>query len=74
MAATVKVKEYGVEKYSNGQQRRHHQQTVWRGSALYQSSSPTSKFSFINNIVGVFETEVDDDSSNVIQKAWEWKY
>jgi hypothetical protein len=39
MAATVKVKEYGVEKYSNGQQRHHHQQqqqTVWRGSALYQ--------------------------------------
>ncbi|MBD0361136.1 MAG: hypothetical protein ICV56_10545, partial [Nitrososphaeraceae archaeon] len=24
MAATVKVKEYGVEKYSNGQQRHHH--------------------------------------------------
>jgi hypothetical protein len=31
------------------------------------------KFFFINNLVGVFETEVDEDSSNVIQKVWEWK-
>lgn len=70
MAASAKVTEYGEGKNSNGQ---HHQQTTWRGSAFYQSSSSTSKISFLNNIVGVFETEVDDDSGNIIQKVWEWK-
>lgn len=68
MAASAKVTEYGERKNSNGQQ---HQQTTWRGSAFYQSSS-TSKISFLNNL-GVFETEVDDDSGNIIQKVWEWK-
>jgi hypothetical protein len=70
-AASAKVKEYGVGKYSSGQHP-HHKQTVWRGSTFYQSSS-TGKFSFLNNIVGVFETEVDGDSGNVIRKVWEWK-
>jgi hypothetical protein len=66
--------EYGVGKYSNGQQQHSHKQTVWRGSTFYQSSSSSdTKFSFLNNIVGVFETEVDDNSGNVIQKVWEWK-
>lgn len=75
-AASVKVTEYGVGKYSNGQQQHHHhphKQIVWRGSTFYQSSSSDTKFSFLNNIVGVFETEVDDNSGNVIQKVWEWK-
>jgi hypothetical protein len=51
------------------------QQTIWRGSAFYQSSSSLikGKISFLNNIVGVFETEVDDNAGNVIQKVWEWK-
>jgi hypothetical protein len=70
-AASAKAKEYGVGKYSSGQHP-HHKQTVWRGSTFYQSSS-TGKFSFLNNIVGVFETEVDGDSGNVIRKVWEWK-
>jgi hypothetical protein len=70
-AASAKVKEYGVGKYSSGQHP-HHKQTVWRDSTFYQSAS-TGKFSFLNNIVGVFETEVDGDSGNVIQKVWEWK-
>ena len=71
-AASAKVREYGVGKYSSGRQ--HHQQTVWIGSAFYQStSSSDGKFSFLNNTVGVFETEVDNDSGNVIQKVWEWK-
>ena len=60
-------------KYSNGQHHHPHKQTVWRGSTFYQSSSSDTKFSFLNNIVGVFETEVDDNSGNVIQKVWEWK-
>ena len=73
-AASVKVTEYGVGKYSNGRQQQHpHKQIVWRGSTFYQSSSSDTKFSFLNNIVGVFETEVDDNSGNVIQKVWEWK-
>ena len=71
-ADSAKVREYGVGKYSSGRQ--HHQQTVWIGSAFYQStSSSDGKFSFLNNTVGVFETEVDNDSGNVIQKVWEWK-
>jgi hypothetical protein len=40
------------------------------------SSSLTSsngKLAFLNNIVGVFETEVDNVSSDVIEKVWEWK-
>ena len=47
------------------------QQTIWRGSAFYQSSSSLikGKISFLNNIVGVFETEVDDNAGNVIQKV-----
>jgi hypothetical protein len=49
--------------------------TVWRGSAFYRTSSPTSsgKLSLLNNIVGVFETEVDNISSDVSEKVWEWK-
>jgi hypothetical protein len=49
--------------------------TVWRGSAFYRTSSPTSsgKLSLLNNIVGVFETEVDNISSDVSEKVREWK-
>ncbi len=73
-AASVKLTEYEVGKYSNGQQQHHpHKQIVWRGSTFYQSSSSDTKFSFFNNIVGVFETEVDDNSGNIIQKVYEWK-
>ena len=75
-AIYAKVKEYGVGKYSSGQQHHQQQQTIWRGSAFYQSSSSSytdSKISYLNNIVGVFETEVDDNSGNVIQKVWQWK-
>jgi hypothetical protein len=75
-AASAKVKEYGVGKYSSSRQQHHQQQqTIWRGSAFYQSysSSTDSKISFLNNIVGVFETDVDDNAGNVSQKVWEWK-
>jgi hypothetical protein len=58
MAATAyaKVKEYGVGKYSSSGQQQHHQQqqTIWRGSAFYQSYSSSftdGKISFLNNIV-----------------------
>jgi len=70
-ADTATVTEYGIGK-SNGQK------TMWRGSAFYRTatSSLTSsggKLAFLNNIAGVFETEVDNVSSDVIEKVWEWK-
>jgi hypothetical protein len=65
---TATVTEYGVGK-SLGQK------TVWRGSAFCRTSSSLSdKLSFLNNTVGVFETEVDNVSSDVSEKVWEWKY
>ena len=43
----------------------------WRGAGLYRTSS-TGKLSFLNNIVGVFEAEVDNEG-NFTEKIWEWK-
>jgi hypothetical protein len=65
---SVTVTEYGI-----GKSLLH--KTVWRGSAFYRISSPTSsgKLSFLNNTMGVFETEVDNISSDVSEKVWEWK-
>ncbi len=46
----------------------------FRGSVFYKSSSSSTngKLSFLNNKIGVFETEVDE-SGNSIEKVWEWK-
>ena len=48
----------------------------FRGSIFYKSSSTISitngKLSFLNNKIGVFETEVDE-SGNSTEKVWEWK-
>jgi hypothetical protein len=63
-AATVT--EYGVGK-SLGQK------VVWRGSAFYRTTTASTSLSFLNNLVGVFETEVDNVSSDVSEKVWEWK-
>jgi hypothetical protein len=65
---SISVAEYGIGKLTGSK-------TVWRGSAFYRISSPTSsgKLSFLNNTVGVFETEVDNISSDVSEKVWEWK-
>jgi hypothetical protein len=67
-AATATVTEYGVGK-SLGQK------VVWRGSAFYRTITTTAStsLSFLNNLVGVFETEVDNVSSDVSEKVWEWK-
>ena len=56
--------------------------TVWRGSAFYRpmkntkpsSSDDDSKklSSILGNIVGVFETDIDE-SGNVTQSVWEWR-
>jgi hypothetical protein len=59
------VTEYGVGE-SLGQK------TVSRGSAFYSTSS-TGKLSFLNNFLGVFETEVDNESGDAKEKVWEWK-
>jgi hypothetical protein len=43
----------------------------WRGCAFYRTSS-TGKLAFLNNLVGLFETDVDTDG-NFTEKIWEWK-
>ena len=43
----------------------------WRGSAFYRTSS-TGKLVFLNNLVGLFETDVDTEG-NFTEKIWEWK-
>jgi hypothetical protein len=43
----------------------------WRGSRFYKTSS-SGKLVFLNNVVGVFEAEIDAEG-NIIEKIWEWK-
>ena len=43
----------------------------YRGSLFFRANS-TGKLSFLNNIVTVFEYEVDE-SGNTTGKMWEWK-
>lgn len=43
----------------------------YRGSLFFRASS-TGKLSFLNNIVTVFEYEVDE-SGNTTANMWEWK-
>ena len=43
----------------------------YRGSLFFRANS-TGKLSFLNNIVTVFEYEVDE-SGNTTAKMWEWK-
>ena len=43
----------------------------FRGSFFYRASS-TGKVAFLNNLVGVFEYEVDE-AGNTRHKVWEWK-
>jgi hypothetical protein len=43
----------------------------WRGSVFFRTSSG-GKLAFLNNIVGVFESEIDSDG-NFSEKEWEWK-
>src|SRR5919198_3944435 len=43
----------------------------YRGSLFFRTNL-TGKMSFLNNIVGVFEYEVDE-SGNTAAKVWEWK-
>lgn len=43
----------------------------WRGAIFYRTAS-TGKLSILNNVVGVFEVEVDSEG-NFTEKVWEWK-
>ena len=44
----------------------------FRGSVIYKSSSTNGKLSFLNNKIGVFESEVDESGTST-EKHWEWK-
>jgi hypothetical protein len=46
--------------------------TKWRGSIFYSTSSSKGKLSFLNNMIIVFESEIDVEG-NFTHKAWEWK-
>ena len=43
----------------------------WRGSVFSRTSSGGG-LSFLNNMIGVFEAEIDADG-NFSEKVWEWK-
>jgi hypothetical protein len=43
----------------------------YRGSLFYRTNS-TGKLAFLDNLVGVFEFDVDE-SGNTTGKVWEWK-
>ena len=43
----------------------------WRGS-VFSRTSTGGKLAFLNNMVGVFESEIDADG-NFSEKIWEWK-
>lgn len=43
----------------------------WRGS-VFLKSAPNGKLSSLNNVVGVFEAEIDAEG-NFSEKSWEWK-
>ncbi|MDW0164395.1 MAG: hypothetical protein QOA14_08075 [Nitrososphaeraceae archaeon] len=42
----------------------------WRGAIFFQTSE--GKLESLNNVVGVFEAEVDI-AGNFVDKTWEWK-
>ena len=46
----------------------------FRGSVIYKSSTSTTngKLSFLNNKIGVFESEVDESGTST-EQHWEWK-
>ena len=49
----------------------HSGNVKWRGGHFILTTS-TGKLAFLNNVVGVFEAEIDLDG-NVTEKIWEWK-
>jgi len=45
--------------------------TSWRGSLYFRTRS-NGKLRFLDNLVGVFEVDIDHQG-NFSEKAWEWK-
>jgi hypothetical protein len=45
--------------------------TIWHRAIFYRTSS-TSKLSFLNDVVGHFEAEMDAEG-NFSEEIWEWK-
>ena len=45
--------------------------TSWRGSVFYSTQS-NGKIAFLNNLVGIFEVEIDAEG-NFSNDTWEWK-
>ena len=43
----------------------------WRGSHFFSTSS-NGRLAFLNNVVGLFEAEIDAEG-NATEKIWEWK-
>lgn len=43
----------------------------WCGSVFFRKSSD-DKLAFLNNMVGVFESEIDIEG-NFSEKVWEWR-
>jgi hypothetical protein len=43
----------------------------WRGSHFYRTSS-TGSLAVLDNVVGVFEAEIDTND-DITEKIWEWK-
>jgi hypothetical protein len=43
----------------------------WRG-AVFLSAGSNGRLAFLNNVVGIFEAEVDMEG-NFSEKSWEWK-
>ena len=63
---TVAFKEYGIGKIVENNK------ISWSGSIIFQTSS-NGKLSFLNNTIGLFETEEDNTTGIVIEKVWEWR-
>jgi hypothetical protein len=57
-------KGYGIGRYNN-------RSRADMGSVIFSSKSD-GKLSFINNTIGVFEYEADENG-NTVGKIWEWK-
>jgi hypothetical protein len=56
---------HGIGRFSQGGR------VIFRGSIIYKTNS-TGKLSFLNNLVAVFEFDVDE-AGNTTSKEWEWK-
>ena len=63
---TATFKEYGIGKIVENNK------ISWRGSIIFQTNSK-EKLSFLNNTIGLFETEEDNTTGIVIEKVREWR-